>query len=95
MTLFAWFMCDCVAVVVYCASIFVIVAMSGRVDIESQVKHPKRTCILWVSFACCLLDIIFVFIESTGQPERYGVVTGLTWSLSKPAIWHRFSMNAS
>jgi hypothetical protein len=46
MTLFAWFMWDCVSVVVYCASIFVIVAMSGQVDIESQVRHPKRTCIL-------------------------------------------------
>ena len=61
---------DLVAFVVYLASMLVIVAMSGRVDIESQVKQPIRTCIVCVFSEYSVDGERGVGMESTGYPDR-------------------------
>ena len=58
---------------VYLASIFVIVAMSGHVDVASHVREPMIDCIFSVSLGVRSGSKWSRLILSTGRPLRYGV----------------------
>jgi hypothetical protein len=60
---------------VYLASKLVMVAMSGHVDIESQLRLPISVCILCWSLFCVVESVVHVVgMESTGYPDLYGVL---------------------
>ncbi len=40
----------------YFASILVMVAMSGRVEVDSQMREPTINCILRVRFSCVIVS---------------------------------------
>ena len=74
----------------YCASMLVIVAISGRVDCDSHWSEPTNCCIWRIRSGGA--GSLGGSILSTGRPDRYGVFTGLQ-SL-RLAIVVRVSMNA-
>ena len=78
-------MCPGVALEQYCAIMFVIVAISGRVCVDSQLREP--TCLGRVA-ECFSVSVWFELssgMESTGWPERYGVRGGLVAASWRPA----------
>ena len=83
MTCLAALMCPDVALEQYCAIMFVIVAMSGHVCVESQFREPTYLWRLAECFSVSAWLALSSGIESTGWPERYGVRRGLvavSWS---------------
>lgn len=77
MTCFAALICPGVALEQYCAIMFVIVAMSGRVCVDSQLREP--TCLRRIAecFSVSAWLELSSGMESTGWPEQYGVRRGL------------------
>ena len=66
-TYLTWSICDFEGLCVYLARMLVIVAMSGRVEIASHVKHPIYCCIVCCSFRWAWSDRLEGSgIESTG-----------------------------
>jgi hypothetical protein len=59
-------------IIVYLAIMLVMVAMSGRVEIDNQFKHPKNFCMYLTYDAFAVVGVV-VGILSTGKPDRYGV----------------------
>ena len=69
MTYFAWSRCCCVGLLQYFANMILIVEMSGRVDIDSQFRHPIMDCICFVRLSWFGLVLDDTGIESTGKPD--------------------------
>ena len=89
-TLFAARMCWGDGFDWYCASMLVIVAISGLVDCESHWREPTNCCICRIRSG--VAGSVGGSILSTGRPDWYGVFTELE-SL-RLAIVVRVSMNA-
>ena len=77
-TRFAASMCPLDGWLIYFARMFVIVAMSGRVDVDSHVSDPMIDCILALSLFWVCWSYTIGFILSTGSPLQYGVLGVLT-----------------
>ena len=75
MTLFAASICPLEGLRVYFARRLVIVAMSGRVEIESQFRQPTNCCMVWLLARLVAFDSDFGGggMESTGDPILCGV----------------------
>ena len=65
-------MCPLVGIIVYLAIMFVIVAMSGRVEIDNQFNHLIIFCIYLTYNAFAVVGVV-VGILSSGNPDRYCV----------------------
>ena len=83
-----------VGMTVYFAIIFVIVDISGLVDIDSQLRHPTIFCI-YLTYEGFALSTSIIVILSTGYPCLYGVCGSETSSLSNSAMCTNSSTNAS
>jgi len=71
-TCLVWATCLCVAQDEYCASMFVIVEMSGRVETDSQFEETTMDWYFLVTISCSLLVYFWSLILSTGRPDLYG-----------------------
>ena len=94
-TRFAAAMCPFDGFSVYFASIFVIVAISGRVDVANHVREPMIDCILRVSLGVMSGSNGSRLILSTGRPLRYGVGGHVTAGPSRLRDVTRVSVKAS
>ena len=95
MTRFAALMWPLLAFRVYFVRMLVIVAMSGRVDVDSHVRDPTMDCIICIIAADDLEWNASFGILSNGKPERYGLRGQLTFGPSNWNCLTRLSMNAS
>jgi hypothetical protein len=68
-------MCFVVGFDVYFANKLVIVAISGHVDIDSQLRLPINVCILCCRLRCVVgSELHVVGMESIGYPDLYGMM---------------------
>ena len=70
MTLLAASICAFVGYDRYFASMFVVVEMSGLVDVDNHVRHPIRYSIFAVKLFCVWQSYSLVYSLSTGRPLR-------------------------
>jgi len=56
----------------YCASMFVIVEMSGCVETDNQFKEPTMDWYFLVTKSCSLSEYFWSLILLTGRPDLYG-----------------------
>ena len=85
MTCLAALMCPGVALEQYCAFMFVIVAISRRVCVDSQLREP--TCLRRVAecFSVSAWFELSLGMESRLWPEQYGVRRGPLAASWRPA----------
>lgn len=95
MTVLAASRCPFVALWLYFESMFVIVDISGRVDVLSHCKHPVSCCMRCVILFCCVVVYVACGILSTGYPALYGVGVVALMGPSSPTFWTSVSINAS
>ena len=88
-------MCPFEGFSVYFASIFVIVAISGCVDVASHVREPMMDCIFSVSLGVGSGSNGLGLIMSTRRPLRYGVGGHVTAGPSRSRDVTRVSVKAS
>ena len=94
-TPFAAVICPFEGLSVYFARMFVMVAMSGLVEVESHVREPMMDCILRVSLGVRAGSNGSWLILSTGRPLRYGVGGHVTAGPLKSSDEMRVSVNVS
>ena len=96
-TLFAAAMCPFDGFKVYLARMLVMVAMSGRVEIASQLRQPTSCCMVWLLACLVAFDCDFGGggIESIGFPIVCGVRGILIWLSLMLATFTTVSTKAS
>ena len=76
----------------YLTNMLVFGAISGQVDVASQLREPTMDWKVCVRYACFAGEYVAELILSTGSQDLYGVSGVLMWSWWRPCCWASVSM---